>query len=96
MLIFSTYAHYCRALSGLSLLLALPKSKQKASASSLGDPQPVCRLKGTNGLSPRPFLRRLHRVGAPPAELMRGKLTHDKRLPCRASAVPLASSTGHP
>ncbi|GAB6010361.1 hypothetical protein [Dysgonomonas reticulitermitis] len=65
MLIFSTYAHYCRALPGLSLLLALPKSKQKASASSLGDPQPVCRLKGTNGLSPRPFLRRLHRVGSP-------------------------------
>ncbi|GAB6008302.1 hypothetical protein [Dysgonomonas reticulitermitis] len=76
--------------------MALPKSKQKASASSLGDPQPVCRLKGTNGLSPRPILRRLHRVGAPPAELMRGRLTHDKRLPCLALAAPLASSTGHP
>ncbi|GAB6009514.1 hypothetical protein [Dysgonomonas reticulitermitis] len=77
--------------------MALPKSKQKASASSLGDPQPVCRLKGTNGLSPRSFLRRLHRVGVPPpAELMRGRLTHDKSLPCQALAAPLASSTGHP
>ncbi|GAB6009320.1 hypothetical protein [Dysgonomonas reticulitermitis] len=63
--IFYSLDHHCRALPGLSLLLALPKSKQKASASSLGDPQPVCRLKVTNGLSPRPFLRRLHRVGAP-------------------------------
>ena len=61
----------CRALPDLSLLLALPKSKQKASASFLGDPQPFCRLKVTNGLSPRPFPRRLLRVGAPPAELMR-------------------------
>ncbi|WP_419033274.1 hypothetical protein [Dysgonomonas gadei] len=51
--------------------MALPKSKQKASASFLGDPQPICRLKVTNGLSPSPFLRRLHRVGAPPASLMR-------------------------
>ncbi|HMM02068.1 MULTISPECIES: hypothetical protein [unclassified Dysgonomonas] len=51
--------------------MALPKSKQKASAPFLGDPQPFCRLKGTNGLSPNPFLRRLHRVGTPPAELMR-------------------------
>ncbi|GAB6007971.1 hypothetical protein [Dysgonomonas reticulitermitis] len=76
--------------------MALPKSKQKASASSLGDPQPVCRLKVTNGLSPRPFPRRLHRVGAPPAGLMRGRLTHDKSLPCQALAAPLASSTGHP
>ena len=64
-------AHYCRALPGLSFLLALPKSKQKASAKSLSDPQSVCRPKVTNGLSPRPFLRRLHRVGTPPAELMR-------------------------
>ncbi|WP_291110543.1 hypothetical protein [Dysgonomonas sp. UBA7710] len=55
----------------MSSLLALPKSKQKASAPFLGDPQPICRLKVTNGLSPNPFLRRLHRVGAPPAELMR-------------------------
>ncbi|WP_419032514.1 hypothetical protein [Dysgonomonas gadei] len=47
--------------------MALPKSKQKASASFLGDPQPFCRLKVTNGLSPRPFLRQLHRVGTPPA-----------------------------
>ncbi|WP_296937976.1 hypothetical protein [uncultured Dysgonomonas sp.] len=61
----------CRALPGLPSLLALPKSKQKASASFLGDPQPVYRLKGTNGLSPRPFLSRLHRVGTPPASLMR-------------------------
>ncbi|WP_296939138.1 hypothetical protein [uncultured Dysgonomonas sp.] len=52
-------------------ILALPKTNQKASASFLSDPQSVCRLKVTNGLSPRPFLRQLHRVGAPPAELMR-------------------------
>ncbi|MDR1716367.1 MAG: hypothetical protein LBS20_11020 [Prevotella sp.] len=70
--------------------MALPKSKQKASApfdltprplQREREPQPVCRLKVTNGLSPRPFaspslrrlliLRRLYRVGAPPAELMR-------------------------
>ncbi|WP_296938625.1 hypothetical protein [uncultured Dysgonomonas sp.] len=70
MFIFRGLAHYCRALPGLSFLLALPKRKQKASASFLGDPQSVCRLKVTNGLSPRPFLRRLHRVGAPPVELM--------------------------
>jgi hypothetical protein len=61
----------CRALPGLASLLALPKSKQKASAKFLGDPQPACRLKGTNGLAPSPFLRRLHRVGTPPAERMR-------------------------
>ncbi len=61
----------CRALPGLSSLLALPKSKQKASATSLADPQPACRLKGTNGLSPSPFLRRLHRVGTPPVGRMR-------------------------
>ena len=30
----------CRALPGLSSLLALPKSKQKASAPLLGDPKP--------------------------------------------------------
>ncbi|MFV0311778.1 MAG: hypothetical protein ACK5KN_09040 [Dysgonomonas sp.] len=46
------------------------------------EPKPVCRLKVTNGLLPSPFaspslrrlliLRRLHRVGAPPASLMRG------------------------
>ncbi|HMM02148.1 MULTISPECIES: hypothetical protein [unclassified Dysgonomonas] len=58
-------AHYCRALPGLSFLLALPKRKQKASASFLGDPQSVCLLKVTNGLSPRLFLRRLYRVGFP-------------------------------
>ncbi|WP_296939094.1 hypothetical protein [uncultured Dysgonomonas sp.] len=51
--------------------MASPKSKQKASAKFLGDPQSACRLKGTNGLSPRPFPPRLHRVGTPPAELMR-------------------------
>ncbi|WP_296939890.1 hypothetical protein [uncultured Dysgonomonas sp.] len=56
-------AHYCRALPGLSFLLALPKRKQKASASFLGDLSTVCRLKVTNGLSPRPFSRRLHRAG---------------------------------
>ncbi|WP_255495468.1 hypothetical protein [Dysgonomonas sp. 521] len=44
--------------------MALPKRKQKASASFLGDPPTACRLKGINGLSPHPFLRRLHRVGA--------------------------------
>ena len=54
----------CRALPGLSSLLALPKSKQKASASFLGDLSTVCRLKVTNGLSPRPFPRRLYRTGA--------------------------------
>ncbi|WP_296942070.1 hypothetical protein [uncultured Dysgonomonas sp.] len=64
-------AHLCRALPGLSFLLALLKRKQKASAKFLSDPQSVCRLKGTNGLLPHPFLRRLHRVGTPPAELMR-------------------------
>ncbi|WP_296939484.1 hypothetical protein [uncultured Dysgonomonas sp.] len=45
-------------------ILALPKTNQKASASFLGDLSTVCRLKGTNGLSPHPFLRRLHRTGA--------------------------------
>ncbi|MDR2005514.1 MAG: hypothetical protein LBQ74_21030 [Prevotella sp.] len=54
-------------------ILALPKTNQKASApfdltpSPLQrerDPQPLCRLKVTNGLSPRPFPRRLHRTGA--------------------------------
>ncbi|MFV0311845.1 MAG: hypothetical protein ACK5KN_09385 [Dysgonomonas sp.] len=54
--------------------MALPKSKQKASApfdltprplQREREPQPSCRLKGTNGLSPRPFLSRLHRVGTP-------------------------------
>ncbi|WP_324354123.1 hypothetical protein [Dysgonomonas sp.] len=44
--------------------MALPKSKQKASASFLGDLSTVCRLKVTNGLSPSLFLRRLHRTGA--------------------------------
>ncbi|MDR2004243.1 MAG: hypothetical protein LBQ74_14530 [Prevotella sp.] len=66
-------AQSCRALPGLSSLLALPKSKQKASASfdltprplqREREPKPVCRLKVTNGLSPRPFLSRLHRTGA--------------------------------
>ncbi|WP_296938544.1 hypothetical protein [uncultured Dysgonomonas sp.] len=61
----------CRALPGLSSLLALPKSKQKASAKFFGDPQSACRLIVTNGLSPHHHLRLLHRVGAPPAELMR-------------------------
>ncbi|WP_296938155.1 hypothetical protein [uncultured Dysgonomonas sp.] len=61
--LFYDKAHYCRALLGLSFLLALPKRKQKASAKFLGDPQSVCRLKVTNRLSPRPFLRRLHCVG---------------------------------
>ncbi|NDV95094.1 hypothetical protein D0T84_09200 [Dysgonomonas sp. 521] len=37
----------CRALPGLSLLLALPKRKQKASALSLGDPPTAGRLNGT-------------------------------------------------
>ncbi|SBW01880.1 hypothetical protein [uncultured Dysgonomonas sp.] len=69
--LFEILAHDFRALPGLSSLLALPKSKQKASAKSFGDPQSACRLKVTNGLSPRPFPRRLLRVGAPPAELMR-------------------------
>ncbi|NDV95027.1 hypothetical protein D0T84_08865 [Dysgonomonas sp. 521] len=40
-------APYCRALPGLSFLLALPKRKQKASALSLGDPPTACRLNGT-------------------------------------------------
>ncbi|NDV97200.1 hypothetical protein D0T84_20170 [Dysgonomonas sp. 521] len=40
-------APYCRALPGLSLLLALPKRRQKASALSLGDPPTACRLNGT-------------------------------------------------
>ncbi|NDV96891.1 hypothetical protein D0T84_18550 [Dysgonomonas sp. 521] len=40
-------ALYCRALPGLPFLLALPKRKQKASASSLGDPPTACRLNGT-------------------------------------------------
>ncbi|SBW05163.1 hypothetical protein [uncultured Dysgonomonas sp.] len=71
MFISGDLAQSCRAFPGLSLLLALPKSKQKASAKFLGDPQSVCRLKGTNGLSPRHFQRRLHRVGTPPAKLMR-------------------------
>ena len=62
---------------GLFFILALPKTKQKASASFLSDPQSACRLKGTNGLSPRPFLYRLLRVGTPPAELMHRMLTHD-------------------
>ncbi|WP_296938631.1 hypothetical protein [uncultured Dysgonomonas sp.] len=57
-------SHYCRALPGLPSLLALPKSKQKASAKFLGDLSTACRLKVTNGLSPRPFLRRLHWTGA--------------------------------
>ncbi|WP_296938775.1 hypothetical protein [uncultured Dysgonomonas sp.] len=67
---FYLSVHLYRALPGLSFLLALPKRKQKASASFLGDPQSVCRLNQTNGLSPRLILRRLHRVGTPPAELM--------------------------
>ena len=67
-------AHYCRALPGLSFLLALPKRKQKASASfdltprplqREREPQSVCLLKVTHGLSPRLFLRRLYRVGFP-------------------------------
>ncbi|NDV94932.1 hypothetical protein D0T84_08380, partial [Dysgonomonas sp. 521] len=40
-------ASYCRALPGLSFLLALAKRKQKASALSLGDPPTACRLNGT-------------------------------------------------
>ncbi|WP_185154619.1 hypothetical protein [Dysgonomonas sp. 511] len=35
--------------------MALPKRKQKASASFLGDLSSVCRLKGINGLRPIPF-----------------------------------------
>ncbi|SBV92491.1 conserved hypothetical protein [uncultured Dysgonomonas sp.] len=49
----------------MSLLLALPKSKQKASAKFLGDPKPFCRLNQTNGLMPRLILRRLQRIGCP-------------------------------
>ncbi|WP_255359395.1 hypothetical protein [Prevotella sp. 10(H)] len=37
---------------------------QKASAPFPGDLSTSCRLKVTHGLSPRPFLRRLHRTGA--------------------------------
>ncbi|MFV0310864.1 MAG: hypothetical protein ACK5KN_04350 [Dysgonomonas sp.] len=53
--------------------MALPKTNQKASApfdltprplQREREPKPVCRLKVTNGLSPRPFPRRLHRAGA--------------------------------
>ncbi|MDR1502174.1 MAG: hypothetical protein LBT43_06950 [Prevotella sp.] len=54
--------------------MALPKTNQKAIApvesstlldfQFLGDLPTVYRLKVTNGLSPRPFLRRLHRAGA--------------------------------
>ncbi|WP_255495152.1 hypothetical protein [Dysgonomonas sp. 521] len=94
-------ASCCRALPGLPSLLALPKRKQKASASSLGDPPTACRLKGTNGLSPHPFLRRLHRVGTPPAERMHGTAMRRQGrglfiiLVVRQPA-PLASSTGHP
>ncbi|EGJ99382.1 hypothetical protein [Dysgonomonas gadei] len=47
-----------------TFILALPKTNQKASAPFLGDLSTACRLKGTNGLSPRPFLSRLHRTGA--------------------------------
>lgn len=36
-------AHYCRALPGLSFLLALPKRKQKASASFDLTPRPLQR-----------------------------------------------------
>ncbi|WP_185154625.1 hypothetical protein [Dysgonomonas sp. 511] len=35
--------------------MALPKRKQKASASFLGDLSSVCRQKGINGLRPIPF-----------------------------------------
>ncbi|NDV77426.1 hypothetical protein D0T57_00375 [Dysgonomonas sp. 511] len=38
----------------MPFLLALPKRKQKASASFLGDLSTACRLKGINGLSPHP------------------------------------------
>ena len=60
---FHLSVHLCRALPGLSFLLALPKTNQKASASFLGYLSTVCRLKVTNGLSSSPFLRRLHRTG---------------------------------
>ncbi len=40
------------------------KVNKKSSASLLSDLSAVCRLKGTNGLSPRPFSRHLHRTGA--------------------------------
>ncbi|WP_231496723.1 hypothetical protein [Prevotella sp. 10(H)] len=48
----------------LLFILASPKTKQKASASFPADLSTACRLKVTNGLSPRPFLRRLYRTGA--------------------------------
>ncbi|SBW04292.1 hypothetical protein KL86DYS1_30801 [uncultured Dysgonomonas sp.] len=58
-------AQSCRALPGLTFLLALPKRKQKASAKFLGDPKSFCRLNQTNGLSPRLILRRPQRIGCP-------------------------------
>ncbi|MDH6308877.1 hypothetical protein M2451_001443 [Dysgonomonas sp. PFB1-18] len=47
-----------------SIVDSLPKSKQKSSASLLSDLSTAYRLKGTNGLSPHPLLRHLHRTGA--------------------------------
>jgi hypothetical protein len=93
---FHLSVHLCRALTGLSVLLALSKRKQKASASFLGDPQSFCRLNQTHGLSPRLILRRLHHVGAPPASLIaqgltRVELTPEEPLSCRRIAVPASS-----
>ena len=74
---FYVLARYCRALPGLSSLLALPKSKQKASAPFLGDPKPFCRLNQTHGLSPRLILRHLQRIGYPACGTNARPLTHE-------------------
>ncbi|EGK01303.1 hypothetical protein HMPREF9455_02495 [Dysgonomonas gadei ATCC BAA-286] len=70
-------------------ILALPKTNQKASAPFLGDPQPICRLKVTNGLSPRPFAP----CGCPACVTNAQGLTHvglkhENTLSCRRIAIP--------
>ncbi|NDV97235.1 hypothetical protein D0T84_20350 [Dysgonomonas sp. 521] len=93
----------CRALPGLSLLLALPKRRQKASASSLGDPPTACRLNGTKlafGSDNIPFhavctgwVPRLRNLCAEPQ--CDAKCFKDD-YPRQASASAVSKRTGYP